>query len=160
MEHGFDGGAVRVRLNGGDWQYVQARDIYFNSYSGTLLTAAQGNANPYAGLDTYTGSDPGQVIGKWAWSYVDLGRYCRIQQDRKRIPFSCGGMSELTSAPVRLAGMWTTWNSSHVVRIAETERKSTITQGYGESRAPFRFPAQVLVSEERDRLPDYDRREF
>ncbi|HLZ35357.1 MAG TPA: hypothetical protein VKP13_15215, partial [Nitrospira sp.] len=36
---------------------------------------ADGNTNPYAGYDTYTGSDPGQVIGKWAWSYVDIGRY-------------------------------------------------------------------------------------
>jgi hypothetical protein len=48
-ECGFDGGNVKISVNGGAWQLVKAADFIYNPYNTTLATVAQGNTNPLAG---------------------------------------------------------------------------------------------------------------
>lgn len=72
-EFGFDGGNLKLSLNGGPFNVVPAAAFTFNPYNATLATAAQGNTNPLAGQPGFTGTDGGEVTGSWGQSQVDLG---------------------------------------------------------------------------------------
>ena len=48
-EAGFDGGNVKISVNGGPFELVPASAFIFNAYNTTLVTAAGGNTNPLAG---------------------------------------------------------------------------------------------------------------
>jgi len=74
-EAGFDGGNLRISVNGGKWRAIAASDFTFNPYNATLSTAAQGNTDPLAGQPAFSGSDGGTVLGSWGWSYVDIRKY-------------------------------------------------------------------------------------
>ncbi|MBI4717813.1 MAG: M4 family metallopeptidase [Planctomycetes bacterium] len=69
-ETGWDGGNVRVRVNGGPWQLVARTDFTYNPYNTTLNTAGAGNSNPMAGEPAFTG-----VSGKFGTSLVNLSRF-------------------------------------------------------------------------------------
>ncbi|MET0519106.1 MAG: M4 family metallopeptidase, partial [Burkholderiaceae bacterium] len=64
-EAGWDGGNVKISVNGGAWQVVKAADFIYNPYNTTLNTAAQGNTNPMAGQPAFSGTDAGVVGGSW-----------------------------------------------------------------------------------------------
>src|SRR5680860_1489711 len=70
-ELAYDGGNVKVSVNGGEFAPVPAEAFTFNAPS-TLATAAAGNSNPLAGQPGFTGTDGGKVTGTWGQSQVDL----------------------------------------------------------------------------------------
>nr|WP_276592204.1 M4 family metallopeptidase [Nocardioides lijunqiniae] len=71
-EASYDGGNVKASVNGGAFTVIPAAAYVFNK-PGKLATAAQGNTNPLAGEDSFTGTDGGETSGSWGTSQVDLG---------------------------------------------------------------------------------------
>ena len=71
-EQGWDGGNLKLSINGGPFTVIPASAFQFNPYNATLNTAAQGNTNPLQGQPGYTGTDGGEVFSTWGQSQVDL----------------------------------------------------------------------------------------
>lgn len=67
-EANWDGGNVWISVNAGPWQSLPASAFYYNAYNRTLFTVGQGNSNPLAGEECFTGSG-----GQWGTSLVHLG---------------------------------------------------------------------------------------
>lgn len=96
-ETGFDGGNVKISVNGGAWQLVTAANFIYNGYNATLTTAAAGNTNPIAGQAAFTGTDGGSVGGSWGRSIVNLAPYA-VAGDKIKLRFEfgkdgCGGVT-------------------------------------------------------------------
>lgn len=72
-ELGWDGGNLKMSVNGGAYSVVPAAAFTFNPYNTTLQTAGAGNTNPLAGQPAFSGTDEGEVGGSWGQSQVDLG---------------------------------------------------------------------------------------
>ena len=70
-EDGFDGGNVQLSVNGGGFEPIPSAAYTFNG-PGNLATTAEGNDNPLAGQEAFTGSDIGSPLGTWGVSQVDL----------------------------------------------------------------------------------------
>jgi Zn-dependent metalloprotease len=95
-ETGWDGGNLKISVNGGPWALIQAADFVYNPYNQTLFTAGQGNSNPIAGQPAFSGTDGGAVGGSWGRSIVDLAPYAK-PKDKIRLRFDlgndgCGGI--------------------------------------------------------------------
>jgi Zn-dependent metalloprotease len=88
-EPAWDGGNLKISVNGGPWVLVQAADFVYNPYNTTLATAAQGNSNPIAGQPAFSGTDGGQVGGSWGRSIVNLAPYAK-PKDKIRLQFDIG----------------------------------------------------------------------
>ena len=88
-EAGWDGGNVKISVNGGAWQLVKAADFVYNPYNTTLNTAAQGNSNPLAGQPAFSGGDGGSVGGSWGRSIVNLAPYATAN-DKIKLRFELG----------------------------------------------------------------------
>jgi Zn-dependent metalloprotease len=88
-EVGFDGGNLKISVNGGAWQVVKATDFIYNPYNGTLSTAASGNTNPMAGEPAFTGADGGSVLGSWGRSIINLAPYA-VANDKVKLRFEMG----------------------------------------------------------------------
>jgi hypothetical protein len=88
-EAGFDGGNVKISVNGGPWQPVAPADFTYNPYNATLVTAAGGNTNPLAGQPAFAGTDGGAVDGSWGRSHVNLAPYAK-PGDTVRLRFDFG----------------------------------------------------------------------
>ncbi len=71
-EFGWDGGNLKVSVNGGDYVHVPADFYSFNPYNSALNTAGQGNTNPLQGEEAFTGTDEGSLEGSWGQSQVNL----------------------------------------------------------------------------------------
>jgi Zn-dependent metalloprotease len=71
-ESTWDGGNVKVSVNGGGFSLVPSTAYTFNAYNDTLVSAGAGNDNPLAGEDAFTGTDGGSNDGTWGQSQVDL----------------------------------------------------------------------------------------
>ncbi len=74
-EASWDGGNVKVSVNGGSFNVVASAAFDFNAYNGTLVTFDPqfGNSdNPMAGESAFTGTNGGSVAGSWGQSQVDL----------------------------------------------------------------------------------------
>jgi hypothetical protein len=69
-ETDYDGGNLKLSVNGGPFQIVAAGDFTFNPYPGSLTGG--GNTNPLAGDPAFHGSDGGEVHGTWGQSQIDL----------------------------------------------------------------------------------------
>jgi Zn-dependent metalloprotease len=89
-ELGWDGGNLKISINGGPYQVVPASAFLFNPYNQNLNTAAAGNTNPLAGEPGFTGTDGGQVTGSWGQSHVDLSAFDVDDEDRIRLRFDFG----------------------------------------------------------------------
>ena len=77
-EAGWDGGNLKVSVNGGAWQLVPPGNYSFNGYNVLLFSAAQGNTNPLAGQPSWSGNDAGTVNGgSWGRTLVNLGGFAR-----------------------------------------------------------------------------------
>lgn len=72
-EAGWDGGNLKVSVNGGPFQLVSAGSFLHNPYNDTL--EGSGSTNPLAGQAAFSGSDEGSVSGSWGQSQVDLAAY-------------------------------------------------------------------------------------
>ncbi len=86
----FDGGNLKISIDGGRWQLIPPGAIYFNSYPQVLLEAAQGSTNPLAGEPAFSGGG-----GSWGTSVVHLGSFVS-GGERVQIRFDfgkdyCGG---------------------------------------------------------------------
>lgn len=66
-ESGYDGGNVKVRVDGGDWIPVPSDAFLFNSYNTILVLNSQFSANPLAGQDAWT-----HAGGRWGTSVISL----------------------------------------------------------------------------------------
>ncbi len=66
-ESAWDGGNVKVSVNGSPWTQVPSSAYSFNPYNATLI-----GDNPLAGEEAWSGSDDGSVGGSWGQSQVDL----------------------------------------------------------------------------------------
>ncbi|MBA2509448.1 MAG: M4 family metallopeptidase, partial [Nocardioidaceae bacterium] len=73
-EASYDGGNVKISVNGGAFQLVPASAYTFNKPNTTLATATDGNTNPLAGQEAFSGTDGGEVSGSWGESQIDLSK--------------------------------------------------------------------------------------
>ncbi|HET9506768.1 MAG TPA: M4 family metallopeptidase [Gaiellaceae bacterium] len=89
-ELGWDGGNVKISINGGAFVLVPAAAFTFNPYNATLQTAAAGNTNPLAGQPGFTGTDGGEVGGSWGESQIDLTQLGVMPGDTIRLRFDFG----------------------------------------------------------------------
>jgi len=89
-EAGFDGGNLKISVNGGPYITVPASAYTFNPYNTTLITAAGGNTNPLAGQPGFSGSDGGEVHGSWGQSQIILGAVGVIPGDTIRLRYDFG----------------------------------------------------------------------
>lgn len=87
-EGGYDGGNLKISVNGGPWQLVARSDFTFNSYN-TTFAAAPGNTNPLAGQAAFSGADGGKVTGSWGRSIVKINNYAH-PGDTVRLRFEFG----------------------------------------------------------------------
>jgi Zn-dependent metalloprotease len=77
-EAGFDGGNVKISVNGGPWQLVPPSEFTFNNYNALLVSADGGNTDPLAGQPAWTGNNAGTVKGgSWGRSHLNLGNFAR-----------------------------------------------------------------------------------
>lgn len=88
-EAGYDGGNVKISVNGGAWQLVSAANFVYNAYNTTLITAAGGNSNPLAGQAAFSGADGGSVAGSWGRSIINLAPYA-VPGDTIKLRFELG----------------------------------------------------------------------
>ncbi len=71
-EFGWDGGNLKVSVNGGAWTLVPPSQFEFNVYNDSLNSVGAGNTNPLEGQPAFTGTDGGSVGGSWGQSQVNL----------------------------------------------------------------------------------------
>jgi len=95
-EAGFDGGNVKISVNGGGFQLVPASAFVFNEYNTTLATQQQGSTNPLRGQAGFSGTDGGEVHGSWGQSQIDLSMVGVHPGDTVQLRFDfgrdgCGG---------------------------------------------------------------------
>jgi Zn-dependent metalloprotease len=88
-EAGYDGGNVKISVNGGAWQLITAANFIYNAYNATLTTAAAGSTNPLAGQAGFTGTDGGSVGGTWGRSIINLAPYATAG-DKVKLRFESG----------------------------------------------------------------------
>lgn len=88
-EAGWDGGNVKVSVNGGAWQLVTANNFVYNGYNALMASAAAGNDNPMAGQQAFTGSDAGSAKGSWGRSIINLAPYA-APGDKVKLRFELG----------------------------------------------------------------------
>ncbi|MBT9491899.1 MAG: M4 family metallopeptidase [Paucibacter sp.] len=94
-ETGFDGGNLKISVNGGAWTLVPAANFLYNPYNMTMTTAAGGNDSPLAGQPGFSGTDGGSVGGSWGRSIVNLAGFANAG-DKVKLRFElandgCGG---------------------------------------------------------------------
>lgn len=73
-ESGWDGGNVKISVNGGSFNLVPSGSFVFNAYNGILYTLLGYPSinNPLAEEPAFTGTDGGSVGGSWGQSQIDL----------------------------------------------------------------------------------------
>ena len=88
-EIGYDGGNVKISINGGAYTVIPGSAYVFNA-PGQLATAAEFSDNPMAGEEGFTGADGGEVTGSWGTSIVDLSLAGAAAGDQVRFRFDIG----------------------------------------------------------------------
>lgn len=71
-EAGWDGGNLKISINGGPYTLVPSSAYTFNAYNTTLQTPGAGNTNPLAGEAAFSGTDGGSLLGSWGQSQINL----------------------------------------------------------------------------------------
>jgi hypothetical protein len=66
----YDGGNIKMRVNGGAWALAPASAFAFNAYNSALVTS--GNTDPLAGEAAWTGGNGGTLSGSWGQSQINL----------------------------------------------------------------------------------------
>lgn len=89
-ETGWDGGNVKMSVNGGPYTLIPPAAFTFNNYNLLLQSAAAGNTNPLAGQPAFTGSDGGELSGSWGQSQVDLGAAGVVPGDTISLRYDMG----------------------------------------------------------------------
>ncbi|MBZ0115305.1 MAG: M4 family metallopeptidase [Thermoanaerobaculia bacterium] len=88
-EADYDGGNVKIKVNGGAFQVIDPADFSFNPYNGVLFDLAGGNTNPIAGEVAFMGANGGSLSGSWGQSQILLGAYAG-PNDSVQIRFDLG----------------------------------------------------------------------
>lgn len=93
-EYGYDGGNVKVSVNGGDWLALSATAFLYNGYNQTLFPSrgpdlSRLSSNPLAGEDAYTGASLQGSGGNWGQTQIDLSGVAG-PGDTVRIRFELG----------------------------------------------------------------------
>jgi len=70
-EAGWDGGNIKIRVNDGEFKLIPKSAIDFNPYNSTLISAPDGNTNPLAGKDAFSGAN-NQQTGSWGQTHINL----------------------------------------------------------------------------------------
>lgn len=89
-EAGWDGGNLKISINGGAYVVVPSSAYSFNPYNAILNTAAQGNTNPMAGQPAFTGTDGGSLGGSWGQSQINLAAFGVMPGDNIRLRYDFG----------------------------------------------------------------------
>ena len=89
-EAGWDGGNLKISINGGPYVLVPSSAYTFNPYNTTLQTAAAGNTNPLAGQPAFSGTDGGSLFGSWGQSQINLGLIGVVPDDTIRLRYDFG----------------------------------------------------------------------
>lgn len=89
-EIGWDGGNLKISVNGGAFTLVPSSAFTFNPYNLTLNTAAAGNTNPLAGQQGFSGTDGGSVGGSWGQSQINLAALGVVPGDTVRLRYDFG----------------------------------------------------------------------
>lgn len=89
-ESGWDGGLVRVKVNGGAFENVPTEAFIVNGPNMQMETAAAGNTSPLAGEWGFSGTDGGQVHGSWGTSQIDLEALGVANGDTVQLAFVMG----------------------------------------------------------------------
>jgi Zn-dependent metalloprotease len=71
-EAGWDGGQLRISVNGGASALVPQGNFIYNAHNVVLNSSGAGNTNPQAGQRAWSGTDGGSVEGTWGRSIVNL----------------------------------------------------------------------------------------
>ena len=137
-EDGFDGGNVKISVNGGVFLLVSTPDYTFNAYNKDLVTVSGGNTNPMAGQSAFTGTDGGSVDGTWGRSHVNLAPYAK-PGDTVRLRFEfgtdgCGG-NDFGWYVDDVAVFACTPNAAPTVSIADT----SVVEGSGGDHGAVSF---------------------
>ena len=80
-EVGWDGGNLRISVNGGPWDPVPGSAFIFNPYNSSVIDTVTineeevQNTNPLAGEPAFTGLDEGELLSSWGQSQIDLGMF-------------------------------------------------------------------------------------
>ena len=101
-EAGYDGGNVKISVNGGEFAPIPTDAYVFNGPNAELEPEidASGNpnsTNPLAGEEGFTGTNPGRSSGSWGTSQVNLEAAGAQSGDSVQIRFDlgrdgCGGV--------------------------------------------------------------------
>jgi Zn-dependent metalloprotease len=83
-EGNWDGGNVKVRVNGGAWQVIPRSAFTANPYNARINTVGQGNTNPLAGEAGFSGAG-----GRWGTSVIDLSAFAGAN-DTLQVRFEFG----------------------------------------------------------------------
>jgi hypothetical protein len=75
-EKHFDGGNLKISVNGSAFELVESEAFLFNDYNGWLLPEGF-NDNPLAGQDAFVGTNENSSRGSWGQSQVDLSAYAK-----------------------------------------------------------------------------------
>jgi Zn-dependent metalloprotease len=87
-EAGWDGGNVKISVNGGPWTLIPEAAFIYNDYNATLQPAPN-NTNPLASQPAFTGSDGGSVDGSWGRSIINLSGIAN-KNDKIQLRFDLG----------------------------------------------------------------------
>ncbi len=87
-EIGYDGGNVKMSINGGAFTAIPAAAYLYNEP--TTLTGPATNTNPLAGQPGFTGTDGGQTKGSWGESQVDIAAAGAEPGDTVQLRFDIG----------------------------------------------------------------------
>ncbi|WP_457205921.1 M4 family metallopeptidase, partial [Nocardioides sp. P5_C9_2] len=97
-EAGFDGGNVKMSVNGGAFEVVPADAYVFNPPNALpLTTEAEQSTNPLEGEDGFSGTNPGKASGSWGQSQINLEAAGAKAGDSIQVRFDigrdgCGGV--------------------------------------------------------------------
>jgi Zn-dependent metalloprotease len=89
-EPGWDGGNLKISVNGGAFQLIPPSAYSFNGHNVLLFSAEQGNTNPLAGQPSWSGNTAGTVNGgSWGTTLVNLGGFAKAG-DKVRLRWDFG----------------------------------------------------------------------
>ncbi len=71
-EISYDGGNVKININGGGWDVIPSGAFVHNAYNGALETTANQNTNTIQGQEAWHGGNAGEAKGSWGQSQIDL----------------------------------------------------------------------------------------
>ena len=101
-ETDYDGGNVKISVNGGAWKVIAAADFVYNAYNKIGATSGGAYNNPLAGEPLFSGGDATNPTsggdgtkGSWGRSIVNLAPYAKAG-DKVKLRFEfgndgCGG---------------------------------------------------------------------